>query len=104
MFAGATVVISLLGMLLMGIGFVGGLGITASLTVAATVIASITLLPALLGFAGDNIERTKWRGLVAAGFVAVALVGAGLKIPALAAVGLRARACSRSSSGSSSRP
>ena len=68
---GATVVISLLGMLLMGIGFVGGLGITASLTVAVTVVASITLLPALLGFAGDNIERTKWRGLVAAGFVAV---------------------------------
>ena len=47
----------------MGIGFIGGLGITASLTVAATVVASITLLPALLGFAGTNIERTKWRGL-----------------------------------------
>ena len=37
-FAGATVVISLLSMLLMGIGFVGGLGITASLTVAATIV------------------------------------------------------------------
>ncbi len=37
--------------------------------------------PALLGFAGDNIERTSWRGLVAAGFVAVALVGAGLEGP-----------------------
>jgi putative drug exporter of the RND superfamily len=86
-FAGATVVISLLGMLLMGIGFVGGLGITASLTVAATVAASITLLPALLGFAGDNIERTKWRGLVAASFVAVALVGAGLGIPVLIMIG-----------------
>ena len=73
--------ISLLGMLLMGIGFVGGLGITASVTVAVTVAASITLLPALLGFAGDNIERTKWRGLVAAGFVAVALVGAGPRDP-----------------------
>ena len=86
-FAGATVVISLLGMLLMGIGFVGGLGITASLTVAATVAASVTLLPALLGFAGDNIERTKWRGLIAAGFVALALVGAGLQVPALSAIG-----------------
>jgi putative drug exporter of the RND superfamily len=80
-FAGATVVISLLALLLMGIGFVGGLGITASLTVAVTIVASITLLPALLGFAGDNIERTKWRGLVAAGGVAVALVGAGLESP-----------------------
>jgi RND superfamily putative drug exporter len=86
-FAGATVVISLLGMLLMGIGFIGGLGITASLTVAATVVASVTLLPALLGFAGERIERTKWRGLVASGFVAVGLVGAGLKIPELALVG-----------------
>ena len=87
-FAGATVVISLFGMLFMGIGFIGGLGITASLTVAATVAASVTLLPALLGFAGDNIERTKWRGLVAAGFVAVALVGAGLKLTPLIAAGM----------------
>jgi RND superfamily putative drug exporter len=87
-FAGATVVISLLALLLMGIGFVGGLGITASLTVAVTVLASITLLPALLGFAGANIERTKLRGLLAAGFVALALVGAGLKIPALIGAGL----------------
>jgi RND superfamily putative drug exporter len=87
-FAGATVVISLLGMLLMGIGFVGGLGITASLTVAVTIAASITLLPALLGFAGDNIERTKWRGLLAAGFVALALVGAGLEIPPLIGAGM----------------
>ncbi|MEX2294075.1 MAG: MMPL family transporter [Acidimicrobiales bacterium] len=82
-FAGATVVISLLGMLLMGIGFIGGLGVTASLTVAATVAASVTLLPALLGFAGTNIERTRWRGLIAAGFVAVALIGAGLEAPGL---------------------
>jgi putative drug exporter of the RND superfamily len=86
-FAGATVVISLLSMLLLGIGFVGGLGITASLTVAATIVASITLLPALLGFAGDNIERTKWRGLLAAGFVALALVGAGLQAPPLIGAG-----------------
>src|SRR5687767_12503249 len=86
-FAGATVVISLLGMLLMGIGFIGGLGITASLTVAVTVVASVTLLPALLGFAGPNIERTKWRGLIAAGFVALALVGVGLGVPPLIGLG-----------------
>ena len=86
-FAGATVVISLFGMLFMGIGFIGGLGITASLTVFATVLASITLLPALLGFAGMNIERTKWRGIIAAGFVALGLVGAGLKVGPLAGAG-----------------
>jgi RND superfamily putative drug exporter len=89
-FAGATVVISLLGMLLMGIGFIGGLGITASLTVLVTVIASVTLLPALLGFAGDKIERTRWRGLLAAGFVAIALVGAGLEAPPLIGIGMLA--------------
>jgi putative drug exporter of the RND superfamily len=87
-FAGATVVISLLGMLLMGIGFIGGLGIAASLTVAVTVVASLTLLPALLGFAGDRIDRTRWRGLLAAGFVAVALVGAGLKVGPLIGLGM----------------
>src|SRR5690606_3868361 len=73
-FAGATVVISLLGMLLMGMGFISGLGSTAATTVAITVIASVTLLPALLAFAGaGRIERTRWRGLAAAAFVAVAL-------------------------------
>ena len=41
-FAGTIVVISFLGMLLMGVGFVVGLGITASITVAMTILASIT--------------------------------------------------------------
>ena len=66
LFAGATVVVSVLGMLLMGIGFVQGLAVTASVTVALTVFASLTLLPAFLGFAGENIEKTKRRGLIAA--------------------------------------
>jgi RND superfamily putative drug exporter len=86
-FAGATVVISLLGMLLMGVGFVGGLGVTAAATVAITVLASITLLPALLGFAGGRVERTRRRGLVAAGFVALALAAIGLDVAPLAFVG-----------------
>jgi putative drug exporter of the RND superfamily len=82
-FAGATVVISLLGMLLMGVSFVQGLAVSAAATVAFTVLASVTLLPALLGFAGDRVERTRWRGLLAAGFVAVALVGVGLGVTPL---------------------
>ena len=84
-FAGATVVISLLGMLFMGIGFVQGLAVTAALTVLLVVGASITLLPAFLGFAGDKIERTRWRGLVAASLVAVGLVGFGLDVGPLMA-------------------
>ena len=83
LFAGSTVVISLLGMLLMGVSFVQGLAVGAASVVAVTVLASLTLLPALLGFAGTRIELTRWRGLIAAGLVAVALVGLGLKIDAL---------------------
>ena len=77
-FAGLTVVISLLGLLLMGLPFITGLAVAAALTVAATMIASVTLLPALMGFVRDRIEVTRWRGLVAAGLVAVALLGLGL--------------------------
>ena len=87
LFAGTTVVISLLGMLLIGVTFVAGLALGAALVVAITVAASMTLLPALLGFAGEKIERTKWRGVLIAGFLAVALAGAGLKIAPLAMVG-----------------
>jgi RND superfamily putative drug exporter len=83
LFAGTTVVISLLGMLLMGVTFVTGLAVGAASVVAITVAASLTLLPALVGFAGNRIELTRWRGLIAAGFVAVALVGVGLKVSPL---------------------
>ena len=46
LFAGVTVVVSLLGMLLMGITFVTGLAVAASTTVLVTMIASVTLVPA----------------------------------------------------------
>jgi RND superfamily putative drug exporter len=86
LFAGTTVVISLLGMLLMGVSFVQGLAVGAASVVAVSVVASLTLLPALIGFAGERVELTRRRGLIAAGLVAVALVGVGLKIPVLAFV------------------
>ena len=82
-FAGTTVVISLMGMLTMQVSFVGGLAVGAATVVAVTVVASLTLLPALLGFAGPKVEVTRRRGLIAAGLVAVALVGVGLKVSAL---------------------
>ena len=56
-FAGATVVISLLGMLLMGVSMVVGMATSAALAVVCTVVAAITLLPAMLGFAGRAIDR-----------------------------------------------
>jgi RND superfamily putative drug exporter len=83
LFAGTTVVISLLGMLLMGVAFVQGLAVGAASIVAVTVAASLTLLPALLAFAGERIERTRWRGLLSAGFISVALIGLGLKVTPL---------------------
>ncbi len=86
-FAGITVVISLLGMLLMGIRLVAGVGLGASVTVLLTMISSLTLLPALLGLAQERIEVTRWRGLLAAGFVAVAMLGTGIGFPPLAAGG-----------------
>jgi RND superfamily putative drug exporter len=59
LFAGTIVVVSLLGILLMGFAFVEGLAIGGAATVAVTMIASVTLLPALLGFVGRNVDR--WR-------------------------------------------
>ena len=59
MFAGGTVVISLLGLCAMGMEYLYG---TAAVTVSGVlvvVVASMTLLPALLGMAGRRIDR--WR-------------------------------------------
>jgi RND superfamily putative drug exporter len=83
LFAGTTVVISLMGMLIMQLGFISGLAVGAAVVVAMTMLASLTLLPALLGFAAERIEVTRRRGLIAAGLVALTLIGAGLGIGAL---------------------
>jgi putative drug exporter of the RND superfamily len=87
LFAGTTVVISLLGLLIVRVTFVNGLALGAALVVAITLAASLTLLPALLGFAGTRIELTRWRGLIAAGFAAIGLLGAGLGVGPLAGLG-----------------
>ncbi|MDO8735730.1 MAG: MMPL family transporter [Thermoleophilia bacterium] len=62
-FAGLTVVISLLGMVLINISFIQGLGIGAAVVVALTMLASITLLPAVLGFVGNRIDSLRIPGL-----------------------------------------
>ena len=56
-FAGFTVMISVLGMFLMGLNFLQGLAVGTSLAVVVAVLAAITLLPALLGFVGFTIDR-----------------------------------------------
>jgi RND superfamily putative drug exporter len=56
-FAGFTVVVAMLGILLVGQPALAGFAFTASLFVLVTMTASLTLLPAMLGFSGRNIER-----------------------------------------------
>jgi RND superfamily putative drug exporter len=56
--------------------------------VAVTAVASLTLLPALIGFAGERVEVTRWRGLIAALFLAAGLAGVALAFQPLAIVGL----------------
>jgi putative drug exporter of the RND superfamily len=56
-FAGMTVVISMLGILLMGQPAMNGFAFTVVLAVLVVMAATVTLLPAILGFAGRNIER-----------------------------------------------
>ncbi len=72
LFAGITVVISLLGMFLMGLKFIYGLAIAGSLSVAVMVAASLTLLPALLGFTGKKIDQTSRAALI--GLIAFAVI------------------------------
>jgi RND superfamily putative drug exporter len=55
LFAGCTVIISLLGMFMMGINFIYGLSIGAVLAVLMTMLASVTLVPAIMGFAGPKL-------------------------------------------------
>jgi RND superfamily putative drug exporter len=57
LFAGTTVVIAVLGLVLMGLGLITGVAVGIAATVLMTMLASLTLLPALLGFAGRSIDR-----------------------------------------------
>ncbi|WP_354595999.1 MMPL family transporter [Streptomyces sp. JL1001] len=51
-FAGGTVIVALSGLFVLGVGFLNGMAIASAVTVLFTVIAAVTLLPALLGFIG----------------------------------------------------
>jgi RND superfamily putative drug exporter len=57
LFAGCTVVIALLGMMLLGVDFLYGVAISASIGVLLVMVGSLTLLPALLTFAGGRLVR-----------------------------------------------
>jgi RND superfamily putative drug exporter len=61
LFAGGTVCIALLGLLTLGQGFLDGLAFAAVITVACTVLAAVTLLPALFGVLGLHVLSRRQR-------------------------------------------
>ncbi|WP_329323722.1 MULTISPECIES: MMPL family transporter [unclassified Streptomyces] len=66
LFAGGTVCIALAGMLVTNLRFLDGVVIGTSLTVVFSVLAAVTLLPALLGFLGPRVLSRRQRRRLAA--------------------------------------
>jgi putative drug exporter of the RND superfamily len=106
-FAGATVMIALAGLTVVGISFLTTMGLVAAGMVGVAVLVALTLVPALLGFAGARFSRwpvpgmrtrqaklavnesagSKWATLVTkrpAAFLVASVIGLGLlAVPAL---------------------
>jgi putative drug exporter of the RND superfamily len=57
LFAGSTVIIAILGLFTIGLDMIRGLAVGISIGVLMTMLASLTLLPAILGFVGTNIDK-----------------------------------------------
>ena len=66
LFAGLTVLIALAALSVVGIPFLTIMGLAAAATIGVAVLIALTLLPALLGFAGEKVLRRKDRAAVAA--------------------------------------
>ena len=60
LFAGSTVVLAIAGLQLAGVPMMAAMGWTSALMVAVTMLAALTLLPALLGLAGKRINSLAW--------------------------------------------
>ena len=75
-FAGITVMISLLGLYLIGLPFIRGLATGATVGVLVMMLASITLLPALLAMTGTRIDHTSRAALASLSVFVVGLLGA----------------------------
>jgi putative drug exporter of the RND superfamily len=67
LFAATTVIIALLGMFALGVSFLYGVAIGAAIAVAMTMVASLTVLPALLSRFGDRLARPRRRAGASAG-------------------------------------
>src|SRR2546421_12694035 len=65
LFAGIIVCIALLGMFALGVSFLNGLAVAASIGVLFTMAAPLTPLPALLGFMGPRVLSRRQRSALA---------------------------------------
>jgi RND superfamily putative drug exporter len=54
--AGSTVVVSILGLYIAGVPFVGSMGLASAIVVAVTMLTALTLVPAFLGTAKSNVR------------------------------------------------
>jgi putative drug exporter of the RND superfamily len=54
--AGTTVSVSVLGLYISGVGFVGSLGLAAAIVVVVTMISALTLVPAFMGLARETVR------------------------------------------------
>jgi putative drug exporter of the RND superfamily len=63
--AGAIVVVAISGLMAVGIPFVGRMGLAAGVVVAATAVAAVTVMPALLGMAGRRVLPRRARAATA---------------------------------------
>ncbi|WP_164704356.1 MMPL family transporter [Blastococcus litoris] len=61
LFAGTTVVIASLGLVFMGMELITGVAIGIAASVLVTMLAAVTLLPALLGIVGPRLQRAQER-------------------------------------------
>ena len=59
LFAGATVIIALLGMFALGVNFLYGVAVSSALAVLLTLLASLTVLPALISRFGERLGRRR---------------------------------------------
>jgi RND superfamily putative drug exporter len=59
--AGSTVVVSILGLYISGVGFVGAIGLAAAIVVALTMAAALTLVPAFMGVVRGNVRALSAR-------------------------------------------
>ncbi|GAA2121383.1 MMPL family transporter [Actinomadura alba] len=77
LFAGCIVCISILGMFALGVDFFYGMAVATSIGVALTMIAALTLLPALLGLLGPRVLSRRQRARAAAASTEGAETGSG---------------------------